>query len=779
MPDLLAIHSEDWDLVVWSKSILESQKRLNETLIYRKAELKIEGIRFQPALPNIGDRLELAESLFFENKVYEFEFTFADPIRNEQLNACVKHKLRVVEDSFHLTKNYALRGSINFGNNIGWFKLRLQYAKNGKLIEQAIAFQVFATKMDIQTDLSNMLQKIDSTYPLWRYSLSEKTEQELAKSYKPHEKFPLLWLAHFEQLHEGLTLAIKQVVNTPHARLLDFTKRTKAERIRGRIRPRLEEQVAENFASAEFNKPYLVRSKVLSVNTPENRFIKMVLNRSIKTLSAISSAAGENNKAPEQQRLSQTFFDNLNDWKKPLEQYLKRPFFRDIGDFSDVGQESLVLQQKLGYSRVYRIWQQLKMYLDVLGNNASVSMKSIAELYEVWCLLEIRRILMDELGFTELQSRKSQLKDNRLEKSLVGGIGAAFQFGRADGIKIYLAHEPKFWSSNEKAENIRSYTTTQVPDIFIKAEFPSGDSIHWVFDAKYRIDSDEVQDDRAPEDAINQMHRYRDALIHLHKLDESRTYKSRPVLGAYVLYPGFIDEENSENYYQKSIDEVGIGAFPLLPGASNKWLIEFLKSKLLANNSNRPYAIAAAEQLYAEDAARIPFMGMKTGKYMNLTLMGVTALMSSRTAVYNQALEAGKLQFYHIPCSTAERSKIENNVINEIGFCCPVYQCNTAGDRVASHAYVVKSVEKIMRGKITPDQSGSLLVSSRNEEFYWMFTLGQSFRLINPVSATALDFAGKEYLLLTELTSIDRSTKWSELVGRYRDPEIPFAETLN
>ncbi|MBK8675991.1 MAG: DUF2357 domain-containing protein [Cellvibrionales bacterium] len=82
-------------------------------------------------------------------------------------------------------------------------------------------------------------------------------------------------------------------------------------------------------------------------------------------------------------------------------------FFREVGDFNGMSRESLVLHQKAGYSGVYRIWQQLKLYLDTLGAASSISMKTVADLYEVWCLLEILRMLI-ELGFEEkIRKRRS------------------------------------------------------------------------------------------------------------------------------------------------------------------------------------------------------------------------------------------------------------------------------------------------------------------------------------------------------------------------------------
>src|SRR5690606_34260640 len=115
----------------------------------------------------------------------------------------IKHRLQAIEEAFHYS-GQSLRGSLNFGNDVGWFKLVLCYQLNAKEIVQAISFEVFPTKMDIETDLSDIQQIIDKDYPLFRFSFAQKTEQELARSRKPHDRFPLLWLSQFESLREAL-----------------------------------------------------------------------------------------------------------------------------------------------------------------------------------------------------------------------------------------------------------------------------------------------------------------------------------------------------------------------------------------------------------------------------------------------------------------------------------------------------------------------------------------------------------------------------------------------
>lgn len=177
----------------------------------------------------------------------------------------------------------------------------------------------------------------------------------------------------------------------------------------------------------------------------------------------------------------------------------------------------------------------------------------------------------------------------------------------------------------------------------------------WLFDAKYRIKTDKSRfddgsediesTDYVPDDAINQMHRYRDALIRLSEphLTESpssqRVKKSRPVFGAFALYPGFFDQATKQNPYAAAIEEVGIGAFALLPSqngpsqteysySGHQWLLEFLQAQIgtapntqTGQGNEVTYPVASmAERLYVQEAARIPCDGMRQVLYPDLTI---------------------------------------------------------------------------------------------------------------------------------------------------------------
>jgi len=76
--------------------------------------------------------------------------------------------------------------------------------------------------MAMATDLEGIHLAMDEFYPLWRFSLVQKTEQELTKSRKPHERFALLWLAHFEKLRANLQKGIQRICNAPHTCLVPY-----------------------------------------------------------------------------------------------------------------------------------------------------------------------------------------------------------------------------------------------------------------------------------------------------------------------------------------------------------------------------------------------------------------------------------------------------------------------------------------------------------------------------------------------------------------------------
>ena len=87
--------------------------------------------------------------------------------------------------------------------------------------------------------------------------------------------------------------------------------------------------------------------------------------------------------------------------------------------------------------------------------------------------------------------------------------------------------------------------------------------------------------DVPPPDAIDQMHRYRDAIYYT-KDGVDRDHLRKEIVAGYVLFPGNIppealDEKTGNYYYQNSNKKIGIGAFPLRPDKSEDALREQIR----------------------------------------------------------------------------------------------------------------------------------------------------------------------------------------------------------
>lgn len=650
----------------------------------------------------------LISPIFFENRAYEFEFDFSVAVSD----VSVSHRLSVVCDSFRFTGK-SLRGTLNLANDIGWFRLGLKYRSGDGWHHDQVSFEVLPLKMDLEQDMAGIQRDIDATFPLWRFSFGQKTEQEMARSTKPHERFPLLWLSLFAALRTELKEQIRIVCNAPHNRLQRFRRVLPMDRIRGKMARSLEEKVGEAIASKNWEKKFAVEGMRLSVDTPENRFVKMVLETSSRRIAGIAEMARLRNRAPDQQQISQSFFDQLGAWQKELGIALANPLFAEVGPFDGLERESLVLHHRAGYAGVYRVWQQLKQYLDVLGRDADISMKSVAELYEVWCLLEVRKQLR-ELGFEEQIVRGARLQTDHsgLEVILQDRLGPAFLYTREDGVRINLAHEPVFRKPRDNGDSIFSWTVNQKPDIVLEAEFPSGEKLLWVFDAKYRIadSNSDTAPNMVPEDAINQMHRYRDALVY-----RSRDEKSRPVVGAFALYPGWFPRQHGGiNPYADAITHVGIGAFPMLPGQGSYWLQEFLKNSLAINYGEAPIA----DRILAQDSVRIPPEGLRLSRGQEFVL--VAPVGPERTTDYLWGFLNGKAGWYHTREEALLRTGVPPNVMQDLTHCAIAVPVD---DKLEiRYVYDVRQVERVTRAELSADQAGAATKDSM--EPYWRIRLG-------------------------------------------------------
>ena len=259
---------------------------------------------------------------------------------------------------------------------------------------------------------------------------------------------------------------------------------------------------------------------------------------------------------------------------KFLRHYIKHSFLQNVGELKQIEHSSLVMQMAPGYKDVYRSYLMLLKGLYITSDLFSISQKGLAQLYEYWCFLKLNSILQ----------KKYKLESNDLIKVDRSGITVTLKKGQESKMQYINPRNGEKFTVIYNCSFINLPTIKQEPDNVLKLE-KSGTKVqyHYIFDAKYRIcvDKDYVQkfnQPGPPEDTINTMHRYRDAII-------SRNNLNRNVFGAFILFPHNDElayagkKEGRPSKFYESIEQVGIGALPFLPGQTQ--LVEELLEQLI------------------------------------------------------------------------------------------------------------------------------------------------------------------------------------------------------
>jgi uncharacterized protein len=263
------------------------------------------------------------------------------------------------------------------------------------------------------------------------------------------------------------------------------------------------------------------------------------------------------------------------------------------------GFASLQLQGAPGYRESYRSLKILRLGLRVHGGPVELSVKDIHVLYEYWCFLAIIRLLADVL--------QTPIPARHLFEVRTDGLRIRLQQGRAQTVPFELSGGRTLAVSYNPSYNDADMLLPQQPDIVLTFSDPDWPTIRLVLDAKYRVQDDDEYINRfgvagPPPDAVNVLHRYRDAILENieNALPDKR--RRRNVIEGAALYPLSADRagdfENSRFF--RSLERLGIGALPFLPGSTD-WVERWLRGVLKRSGWQMAQAVIphTSQQQYA------------------------------------------------------------------------------------------------------------------------------------------------------------------------------------
>ncbi len=513
---------------------------------YRVSEpvgsLKIGGAEVVPDASGVV----LAPPVFFETN-YFIRVKMKIPVKRVQ----VKHALAEISDAFDFS-DQLLVGQVNFINTPGKFKLVLCLETEAGAKEFALEFFVVSVKMDVQRDYVNILERINQDHESLVFSFLSKTLGGAKYACAKEEVSGNTTYQIFDGVFEFYKNACEKVIHQPHLKYIRQVSYRKADHIR-RWTPALAQRfhaLPEERRAVDYFRTEKIDSEV---DSPENRFVLYTLNELTKLLLAVEKNLNDN------PSVSRTFLEHVKRQRIDLGRLAAYPFFKHIGRFRGFRQESLVLQKRQGYARIYAIWLLLKKALEPNGFDLDVGYRPISALYEFWCFLKMHDVLTDMFGDPGKPEPGIKPEDlwNDLEENNQSLTTLKYVFkDEKERREIELSYQ-KNYGTNEAEENF-AYLNAQRPDIVVSIKDFDGTVFTYLFDAKYRVEAREKLD-ASPRGAIDDMHRYRDAIMY--RVRKEGVLKHE-IVGAYVLYPGQVEKSFD---YSRCIAEENIGAIALLP----------------------------------------------------------------------------------------------------------------------------------------------------------------------------------------------------------------------
>ena len=539
-----------------------------------------------------------APATFFDNADYPIWIEFKDYVKEAQFGSILQND----NDRFTF-RRHILAGFINYKNEIGRSEIQIIYKVGKETRTFRFGFEVLSTKLDYHEHWRAIVEDIEREYRMLSLDYLRRTFHGFSPD-QNGEHPDIVWWSVFEEEQRKFIKACKSIVDRPRHRLHGEEVYLRADKLK-QTPHNIENRLAEHRKEPAYL--YRVEQQVQSNDTQENRFLKFALQQIGKRYEELRQRIEAVKTA------SETMKEAMLATSETLKRLQHHPFFRTVGRYKGMNQESMVLQRATGYSQVYRTWNLLRRAYSLNDGLYRLQTKDIATLYEIWCFIEVSHIVKEQLHLEneDVEHRNRMEMNGIFSWELGKGEHSRILF-RKDGVELAeLVYNPK--SAGEVNDNVGMKdlvvpTVPQKPDIVLqltKNDLLQGMRMTYLFDAKYRIDGKDKGVDVPPEDAINQMHRYRDAIYYR---DYAANALKKEVIGGYILFPGDGEPDDvAVSKFYKTIKEVNIGAFPLRPkDVENRKLLERFIAELIHTKSYETIAhVIPQKGAYVEVGNRV------------------------------------------------------------------------------------------------------------------------------------------------------------------------------
>ena len=476
-------------------------------------------------------------------------------------------------------RDRVVHGVVNFRGQIG--RTAFTVIVDG-LPQLLLEFEVFPTKLDYDTDFRSIVAdlQLHARGLALEYLRSTCLLGKLTTTSRPTLPEWLLILRHCVN---NLEKAIAHIAASPRRRLVETQQLMRAEQVR-----KLDSLVRTQIRRGAGTGPLLhtarvvMRQKVLAsphlatLNTPEHRWLRTQLEQIQRQLTTVIRA----NKHSLGNGRQQVVLAELEEFHSRIAWMLRaEPIAAaDVKLHSPVA--SLQLLQAPGYREATQACRALRLAIALEGDAVQISIKELSTLYENWIFVAVLQFI-ESLAGPQIR-RRSGLRLDQVGVSLVLAKGReqSAKFQLDDNRTVEVIYNPQF-------QNQDAFLIPQRPDILMRITQRGWPTVQIILDAKYRVEmSSEYRRQFGtagpPVDAINVLHRYRDAILELSRSESGYQAPQRTVVYAAAIFPGSPDvcAEFRNSRLWTSLAKLGIGAIPALPDDRellDEWLCRVLR----------------------------------------------------------------------------------------------------------------------------------------------------------------------------------------------------------
>ena len=560
-------------------------------------------IEYYPVIPTEG-----AQSLvLYENTPYRWMIAGdgADLLSDDEVRSTLKNpssRKGLWEWSQERAKGKAPGGTFRVTNYLGTASITV-----GEKPGNEVRFEIQSRKFDYHGEYSAMVEDISDRCRHLLLEWDSPTSFSISQDPEKRAETLLEQFLFLKHLTGGdkLDFHLEMIARRPHAALEheeEWRPAPLADPVEFAVNPFRNSRgwlrdVPEGIFSVNGSSPgeILHRNRQETHDTPPNRFILFALTSFRDLCDEIIKSRGAD---------QGTAYLEAMRMRESLDAFLGRPFFRDISPLDRLPLESQTLQKREGYRDILQSWLMLEVAakLDWPGRGEAYdgTNRDAAALYEYWLYFILLDVLKTRLRMEPW--KRGEDKGNFVSKGPKGGPLLNLERGKesvsrlvwtaSDGTKMGVhffynrkfmrARDPKHSGSYSQAF-WPDYTLAFFPEDYVKlgtweaaeqAALKAGRIAYLHFDAKYRLDFKDGQEQESPfgkddEGAMEAEHAEsrgadtykRGDLYKMHTYNDA----IRRTAGSYVLYPGK-DGEPKVDFPRYEEVAPGVGAFRLRPG---------------------------------------------------------------------------------------------------------------------------------------------------------------------------------------------------------------------